>query len=151
MGEKVAIDIVNSAKNKEQSTKKAVVVALSGDLGSGKTTFLQGFAKSLGINQRILSPTFILMRQYDIKLKAKSSLRAGPEAKLKVFYHIDLYRLENSVEKELVNLGFNEITSDPSNIIAIEWAEKAEDVYSKDTIWIKFESKGENMRKISIR
>lgn len=142
LGEKIAIDLVGSRKH-EARRKSAVVLALSGNLGSGKTTFLQGFAKGLGIKQRIISPTFILMRQYKTGSK-------NQEAGIRNFYHVDLYRLEKNVERELVNLGFNEIISDPENVIAIEWADKAKGAYPKKTIWIKFENIGENKRKIII-
>src|SRR5689334_2145033 len=74
------------------------ILALHGDLGAGKTTFLQGFAKGLGIKKHIISPTFIIMRTYDI-----------PEGKVpfKQFYHVDLYRIEN--EHDVEGLGLLEI------------------------------------------
>ena len=77
------------------------VIALSGDLGSGKTTFVQGFAKGLGIKDKIISPTFVLIKQY------------------KNLYHVDLYRI-NTFD----HLGLEEILSNRNNIVLIEWAEK---------------------------
>lgn len=85
------------------------VIALSGDLGAGKTTFAQGFAQGLGVTHRIVSPTFLIIRQYPI-----------PDKK-SFFYHIDLYRMENI---NLKDSGLEEILSEPSNIVLIEWAEK---------------------------
>lgn len=117
-------------------SKKAKVFALTGDLGSGKTTFLQGMAKGMGIEKRIVSPTFILMRRYD----------AGK----KVFYHIDLYRLDDNADEELENLGFKDFIKDSKNVIAIEWAEKAIELLPKNTTKIEFEYLGEDKRKIII-
>lgn len=119
------------------------VLALEGDLGSGKTTFVQGLAKGLGIKQRIISPTYIIVRKYDLKLKAKNS-------KLKTFYHVDLYRLEDNIEKEIENLGLKEIWSDSKNIVVIEWAEKIRNLVPKGAMWIKFENFGENERMINV-
>lgn len=116
------------------------ILALEGDLGSGKTTFVQGLAEGLGVPDRILSPTFILMRQYNI-----DSSRS-----YETFYHIDLYRLEKNVEEELKNLGFFEIIGDPNNLAAIEWAEKARNFLPDDVVLINFEYLGEDKRKITI-
>ena len=120
------------------SANGSVLLALSGDLGSGKTTFLQGFAKGLGIKRRVVSPTFILMRKYDV-------------ARGRVFYHIDLYRLDESASEELENLGFDEIVGDPTSIVAVEWAEKAGEAFPKETVWIDFEYVSKTKRKIEIK
>ncbi len=128
-GEKVASDL---------KVKGAVVFALTGDLGSGKTTFVKGLAKGLGITQIILSPTFILMRQY----------RISPSTS---FFHVDLYRLESNIEKEMKNMGVDDLWSNKENIIAIEWAEKAKDFIPKNAAWITFENIGKGKRKIIIK
>ena len=129
-----------------------LIIALTGDLGSGKTTFVQGLAGGLGIKQRILSPTFIIMRKYRIKLKTQSSKRKTTTQKLKFsdFYHVDLYRLDENVEGEMRNLGMNEIFADLENIVVIEWAEKGKDAIPKDAVWIKFENLGEDRRRIEV-
>lgn len=114
--------------------KKAFVVALSGDLGGGKTTFLQGFAKGLGTKQKILSPTFLIMKRFRI-----------PREK-NWFYHIDCYRIKKP--KEILDLGFKEIISNPKNIVAIEWADRIQKIIPKDAIWIKFEFVDKNIRKL---
>ena len=139
-GKKIATDLVKSQKLivKGQTT----VLALTGELGSGKTTFVQGFAEGLGIKQRIISPTFILVRRYDIKLSTLNS-------QLSTFYHVDLYRLEEKVEVEVRNLGIDEFWKNPENIIAIEWAEKIESIIPKSATWIEFKNMGEGKRKIS--
>jgi tRNA threonylcarbamoyladenosine biosynthesis protein TsaE len=87
----------------------AVVVCLNGPLGSGKTTFAQGFAKALGVKTRLLSPTFIIVRRYDISHHSF------------FLYHIDLYRIGKSAQTE--QLGLGEIFADPRAVVVIEWAE----------------------------
>lgn len=119
-------------------------MALSGNLGSGKTTFIQGLAKGLGIKQRIISPTFILMREYTTKFKCQMP-------NVKTFYHIDFYRLEKDVESELRNLGIEEIWGKRENIVAIEWAEKVKSVLPKNTIWVVFEDLGGDVRRITVK
>lgn len=108
------------------------IYALTGELGAGKTIFVQGFAKGLGIKEKIISPTFVLMRQHQI-----------PGTK-KVFYHIDLYRLE-----DISGLGLDEILSDRNNIVLIEWAEKLKTL-PKGTVKIKIQKMGLYSRLISI-
>jgi tRNA threonylcarbamoyladenosine biosynthesis protein TsaE len=136
LGKKVVLDLTK--KN------RPLILALTGNLGSGKTTFVQGMAEGLGIKQRIISPTFILLRKYELKPTADSRRLIAD------FYHIDLYRLEEDIERELVNLGVEEIWSDPKNIIAIEWAEKAKSPIPKEAVWIKFETVDKNKRRIRI-
>ncbi|MFC1625221.1 tRNA (adenosine(37)-N6)-threonylcarbamoyltransferase complex ATPase subunit type 1 TsaE [Patescibacteria group bacterium] len=128
LGKKTAADLIK---------KTPFIVALTGDLGSGKTTFVQGFAKKLRVKKRIISPTFILMRTY----KAKKKLS---------FYHLDLYRLEANFEEELENMGVKDIWQQKGNILVIEWAEKIKDLLPKDTKWIKFEYLSDDQRKIII-
>ncbi len=103
--------------------KTAVVLALRGDLGAGKTTFLQGFAKGLGIKEVVNSPTFIVMKKFQIpKNKKVEQITNVGNLFYQYFYHFDLYRLEN--EKDVEFLHFDEIISNPENIVAIEWPEK---------------------------
>lgn len=130
---------INLRHNKKNST----TLALTGELGSGKTTFIQGLAKGLGIKKRIISPTFILVRRYNVK-------DSKPKSSFSNFYHVDLYRLDKEVDDELENLGLFEVWQDPENIVAIEWAEKAGNILPSQTIWLKFENLGEDKRKIII-
>ena len=113
-----------------------LIYCLSGDLGSGKTTFAQGFARGLGITTRLLSPTFIIVRRYEI-----------PQTAL-WFYHLDLYRVEH--EKELETLGIREILQNPHNIIAIEWAEKFGGYLPHSRIDIKFSVHSDGSHSIGI-
>jgi tRNA threonylcarbamoyladenosine biosynthesis protein TsaE len=119
-----------------KTLEKGDIVCLYGNLGSGKTTFTQGLAQGLGIKNRIISPTFIIVRSYE--LGAMSS-----------FYHIDLYRMEN--EKDIEGLGIEEILDSKSSIAAIEWAEKLKDKSPKKRIDIEFSYEKNNVRKITFR
>lgn len=112
------------------------VFLLTGDLGSGKTTFVQGFAEGLGITRRISSPTFIIMRTYTLKSDT-----------LNTFYHLDLYR--TSTKDELTTLGIDEILSDPANVVMIEWPERLGRI-PKNSVTIIFSYIDENERKIVI-
>jgi tRNA threonylcarbamoyladenosine biosynthesis protein TsaE len=136
LGKKLAADIAEGLRHKAESK----IVALVGDLGAGKTTFVQGFAESLGIKTRIISPTFIIMRKYEI---------GGKTTGLKALYHLDFYRLEGNWEHEVENLGLAEIWKEEGNIVLIEWAEKIKKFLPKNTIWVNFEVLGDNERKIS--
>jgi len=118
--------------------KRAIVLGLEGDLGGGKTTFLQGFAKGLGIKEKITSPTFVIMKKFEIR-----------NSKFENFYHIDCYRIEKP--KEILDLGFKEIISNPKNIVAVEWADRIRQIIPKETFWIKFEIINKNQRKIMLK
>lgn len=111
--------------------KKAAVLGLVGDLGGGKTTFLQGLAKGLGLKEKILSPTFIIMRR------------------IKNFYHIDCYRIKKP--KEVLDLDFKKIISNPQNIVAIEWADRIKKIMPPKTIWIHFKFINLKTRRIAIK
>lgn len=117
--------------------KKAIVIALYGDLGSGKTSFVQGVAKSLGITHTVVSPTFVIERIYKISKKPFFHL-----------IHIDAYRLEGG--EELLSLGWGEIINSPENIIFVEWAERVEDILPDNVIKIEFEYIDENRRRIEV-
>lgn len=117
--------------------KRAFVLGLVGGLGGGKTTFLQGFAKALGIKEKILSPTFILMKKFKIE---------NCKLKIENFFHIDCYRIKKT--KEILDLGFKEIISNPQNIVAIEWADKVKKNLPKNSLILKFQFINKNTRKI---
>ncbi len=104
-------------------------------MGAGKTTFTQGFAKGLGIKERVLSPTFLLVRQHQF----------GEDRRL---FHIDLYRLEEI--KNLEELGLVEILADPNNLVLIEWPEKLGPLLPKEAITVDIEIISEQERRITI-
>ncbi len=124
-------------KNLKSFPDEATIIALSGNLGSGKTTFTQFFAKHLGITENITSPTFVIMKSY--KLKTKN---------YKLLHHIDSYRLKSG--EELNKLGWQEMISDPKNLILIEWPENVSDVIPQNAIKINFEFIDETTRKINL-
>jgi len=129
--------------------KRAFVFGLRGDLGGGKTTFLQGFAKGLGVKEKITSPTFVIMRKFEIRNPKSETNSKFKIQKFQTFYHFDCYRIEN--HKEILDLGFKEILSDPQNIVAIEWADKIKKIMPKETIWLKFEFISAKTRKIMLK
>ncbi|HLP43849.1 MAG TPA: tRNA (adenosine(37)-N6)-threonylcarbamoyltransferase complex ATPase subunit type 1 TsaE [Candidatus Nanoarchaeia archaeon] len=113
----------------------ATVIALYGDLGAGKTTFMQFFGKALGITEKILSPTFVIEKIYKLT-----------DQKFDHLVHIDAYRLEDP--KELETLGWSDVVSDPKNIICIEWADRVETLLPKEKIVIRFSHHDEESRVI---
>lgn len=123
---------------KVQSLKlKAQIIALDGELGSGKTTFVQGFMKGLGIKHHITSPTFIIFRRHEI-----------PKSYQNV-YHFDLYRIHKP--KEILALGFRKIIHDSHNIVLIEWPEKIKKILPKNSVFIYLKhGKKENQRIIEL-
>ena len=108
-----------------KSKKHALVFGLTGELGSGKTLFVKAFAKSLGIARRITSPSFLIIREYEIQLQNFIS-----------FFHVDAYRL--NTPEELLVLNFKTIVDNPHHIVVVEWAEKIRSLLPVDTYWISF-------------
>jgi tRNA threonylcarbamoyladenosine biosynthesis protein TsaE len=115
--------------------KKGDILALSGELGSGKTCFTGGLARGLGVNEKyqITSPTFTLINEYPARFK---------------LYHFDVYRLNGYSEFE--DLG-NEEYFCSDGIVVIEWAEKIVQILPANTFFISFEYLDENRRKIIIK
>ena len=120
--EKVAQDFLLKILKQDLSTSRkgrASIVGLYGDLGTGKTTFTQAVAKYLGIKGKVNSPTFVIIKKYFIK-----------SANHKFLFHIDAYRLKNA--KEIINLGWKEIISNPEHLVFIEWPEKVSKAMPKN-------------------
>ena len=113
----------------------SVVVALQGDLGAGKTTFAQAIGLELGVNESMQSPTFVIMKIYDIKWNNFENL-----------IHVDAYRLEK--DEELLHLGWEEIISEPENLVLIEWPENVAGIIPKNAKRIFFKFVDENTREI---
>lgn len=127
---------------------QALVLALQGDLGSGKTTFVQGLAMRLGIKKRITSPTFVLMKKFAIKhcTRFVRSQESGKDRFFTKLYHIDCYRINKP--EDVLALGFKEIVSNPQNIIAIEWPEKIKSILPKNALRICFRVNGVDKREL---
>ncbi len=119
---------------KQATTEKALVIALEGELGAGKTTFLQGFSQGLGIKEKVLSPTFVVFRKYALSSPWQD------------FYHFDCYRVQEA--KELLALGWEEIIANPKNIVAIEWAGRVSQLLPEEIVTLEFTFINETTRKI---
>jgi tRNA threonylcarbamoyladenosine biosynthesis protein TsaE len=118
------------AENLIKKIKDPVCIALFGELGAGKTVFVKGIAQGLGIQDIIKSPTYVLLRSYSGRM---------------ALHHIDLYRIQMCDEF----LPFEETLLD-NGIMAIEWAERAEDFLPDERIDVKFKILTENNREITI-
>lgn len=137
--------------------KDSLIIALKGELGAGKTTFMKSFARKMGISESVASPTFVIMKRYPIP----------HESRVGAFYqnliHMDAYRLENG--KDLETMGFSRIlnpdtaSGEGRNVVCVEWPEMVEDILPAHRLTIIFEhmpSDGQNhtgnseMRKVTI-
>ena len=134
-------EIVKEILGGISSRETAVVLALSGDLGAGKTTFSQSVARALGVRENVISPTFVIMKSYEFtggkNLKGFSRL-----------VHIDAYRLDS--DTELLKLGWNELIADPQNLILVEWPEKVAEIIPKNAHKISLSHVSESTRQIRI-
>ena len=101
------------------------IVVLTGRLGAGKTTFVQGVAQGLGVSERVTSPTFTLLRQHE----------AHNERGIRTLLHADVYRIEHVAEARDLDLG--ELVEE-SAVAMVEWGELAVDVFGRDTISVEF-------------
>lgn len=128
-----ASEVLTSLASRDEAT----VIALSGDLGSGKTAFTKELGKLLNVKEEILSPTFVIMKLYDISHK-----------NFKKLIHIDAYRIDDAKELEILN--WREYISNKDNLIVIEWPERVEELIPTDSIKIKFEFIDENNRRVTL-
>lgn len=101
------------SKRLVKQESKATLVTLSGDLGAGKTTFVKAVAKTLGVEDYVTSPTFVLMKMYQLPKQDSGFSR---------LVHIDAYRL--SRKEDLAALRFEEIMQDPECVVFFEWPER---------------------------
>ena len=124
--------------------RSSLVLCLEGNLGGGKTTFVQGLAEGLGIKEVVSSPTFLIMKKYTAPDRKRTN--ACLLSKKYNLYHFDCYRISNY--QEILDLGFEDIISGKNNIIAIEWPEKIKKILPKERINIKFDFVDEKTRKI---
>ena len=134
--EKIAAEL--AGKFIQRRSKAALILALEGELGAGKTTFIKGFSKALGVREKILSPTFVLIHMHKIQ-----------KSKFKKLYHVDAYRLKSG--KDLLKLGVKEIFNNPEDIVLIEWADRVKKIIPKNAVWIHFKHLGGNTRRITTK
>jgi tRNA threonylcarbamoyladenosine biosynthesis protein TsaE len=117
----------------EPLRKGALVLAFKGELGAGKTSFVKGLAKGLGVKGNVLSPTFLILKSY-------------PLAGGRTFWHADCYRLNSP--REFAELGFKEIVKDSGAIVAVEWADKVSSLLPRDALRILLSHRGPSKREI---
>ena len=120
-------DTLEIAENIESEKFPNMVICLEGELGSGKTVFVKGFANALGLEETITSPTFNLVKEY-------------PNGELPL-YHMDVYRLEGTCE----NVGFDEYFS-KGGVSIVEWSDLICDCLPEEKLVIKFKVIDENTR-----
>jgi tRNA threonylcarbamoyladenosine biosynthesis protein TsaE len=130
-------ETISFGKKVASKVKGGELFCLYGNLGSGKTTFMEGFIGYFIPKKRVLSPTFIISRQYVVFGN-----------KIKNIVHADLYRIENV--KDIEGLGFSEYIKQIDTVIAVEWAEKWENKLPDKRTDIYFEYLNENSRKIIV-
>lgn len=135
---KLGSDVARYVSEGGVRARRALIVGLFGDLGSGKTTFAQGFAKELGVRERVTSPTFILMRVFLLP----------QEAAFRRFIHIDAYRIQDA--REVTALGWETLATDPETVILIEWAERVEALLPNECLRVMFRHRGEKEREVTI-
>lgn len=116
---------------------KAVVVLLSGDLGAGKTSFVQGLARALGVTDSITSPTFVLEKIY----------RLASDQPFTKLVHIDCYRLDSRAN--LKPLEIEDILADKNNLVVVEWPEKVPNFWPPEALKVKFTFINDTTRNIS--
>ena len=135
---KIITHNINETKKLAQKIAKNAkfddIFALIGQIGAGKTTFIQGFVQNFNIKKNVTSPTFVIINEYKIAAKKK-------------IVHLDLYRLEK-IDQNLSE-QIMEYFQNPQNICLIEWAEKIKKILPKKTKFINFKVLGENLREIS--
>ena len=127
---KVAKEIANELETYIKT--KSLIIFLKGELGSGKTTLTKEILKRLGIHEPVTSPTFTIIEPYSIKNKK--------------IYHMDLYRIEN--RKELEVLGIEEYLNENESMIFVEWPEKGGDFFNYCDLELKLNHVDENSREL---
>ncbi len=109
------------------------VVALVGDLGAGKTTFVQGMARGLFVSEAVLSPSYVLARRYDGRLP---------------LHHLDAYRIGEP--RELIEAGLREVLPSEDGITVVEWADRVAELLPSATVWVELTLLEGERRRIAI-
>ncbi len=129
--EAVAARVLERLKGAERENK-AAVLALHGDLGSGKATFTQLLSRQLGVTEIVVSPTFVVMKHYELPEETEHFTN---------LYHLDAYRIESN--DELRPLRFEALLAEPGALIVIEWAELIEALLPAYTLHLTFTQSGD--------
>ena len=131
-----------------QQLQPGDIICLYGDLGAGKTTFVQGLAKGLKIKKRIISPTFVIIRLYELRPSPSPQFSPLAGEEVRYFYHVDLYRLRG--EQDIEGTGLLEILNKKDSIVAIEWSEKMGSLLPEKKWEVRLEYVEGDRRKIRI-
>ena len=127
-------NIESAASGFLQVCRDYKVFAFSGDLGAGKTTFINSLCKALGVEESITSPTYSIIQEY-------------VSVNNNIIYHIDLYRIKN--RKEAIDAGIEDCLNS-NEICMVEWPERARDIFPEDTIFTEIEILSADERKLII-
>ena len=156
--QKIAGDLATKIIKSHASLKPrmASIIALEGELGAGKTTFVKGFAKALGIKAKVKSPTFTLMKEYkfpSLKRSQNTNHKTQINSKFKIsnskhLVHLDCYRVRD--HRDLATLDLKTIFNESHNIVLIEWSERISKILPKKLIRVHIDHIDENKRKITI-
>jgi tRNA threonylcarbamoyladenosine biosynthesis protein TsaE len=134
-----ALDVVTRTAEDTRKVAEALsellvpgdVVSLTGDLGAGKTTFVQGAARGLGVTDQVASPTFVLVREYrgDVPV-----------------YHLDVYRLDRL--QEVIDLGFEDLL-DPAGVVFVEWGDAIAPLLPDEHLRVELRARDGDVRRLS--
>lgn len=114
------------------------IITLEGELGAGKTTFSQGLLAAAGAEGPFTSPTFVIMKQYDLP---------EPVGRIRTIYHLDCYRVNS---QDILDLGWQELISNPHNLLLVEWPEKIADILPEQSVKIRIKITGEEERDLEM-
>ena len=115
-----------------KTLKPGAIIALTGGLGAGKTAFVRGLARGLGVTGRVTSPTFTIVNEYEGEIP---------------LFHFDMYRIND--EDELFEIGWDEYL-DRGGVIAVEWSENITGLLPKSSVFVRIQKSGDFSRKIDI-
>lgn len=127
-------DTEKFAERLVESLTLPAVIAMTGDLGSGKTTLTQAIARALAVDDFLPSPTFTLVNEY----RTSSGL----------FIHSDLYRLHDTVE--IQNVGLTDYSVEPNTLTIVEWADRAPALFPESTVWLRLYLRPDDVRVVSL-
>jgi len=133
-------EIVQKALKQLPHKSTATIVALMGELGAGKTTFVQALARELGITDTVQSPTYVLMKSYPIPQGDTIKPGLSKVSPYKKLVHVDAYRLEKV--EEFAALKPETFLDNPKNLVCIEWPERVEGALPTPDLVIKFSAEG---------
>jgi tRNA threonylcarbamoyladenosine biosynthesis protein TsaE len=125
-------EIEKTAKYFLQLNQKSKLFAFSGDLGAGKTTFINALCREMGVTETVTSPTYSIIQEYATEIG-------------EVIYHIDLYRVKD--EREAMDAGIEDCLNS-EEICMVEWPERAPEIFPSETIFTRIETISANKRKL---